>query len=232
MRIQWFGQSAFLLSAGDASVFIDPFDTSEYPPGIRWDYPPISGVTPDVLLITHENADHNGVAVIEGKPEILRSWGGTFETKVGSISAIVAEHDPVAGIERGPVFLYVFELGGVRICHMGDFGQLTLRAEQREAMGAVDLLLVPVGGTQTIDGAAAARIVGEIRPRWVVPMHYRTPALDVMDPVEGFLAAMDDTEVVQIAEPSVDTDELPSASGPVVVMLTPPLREDRPFVTS
>src|SRR5919201_1786740 len=70
------------------------------------------------------------------------------------------------------VVIFVFELDGVRVAHFGDFGQAALRPEQRAAIGDVDLVLIPVGGGFTIGAQEAARIVEELSPRWVVPMHY------------------------------------------------------------
>ncbi len=121
----------------------------------------------------------------------MRSTAGRFETPVGEVVAIASEHDDQAGTARGPNTIFVFTLDGVRVCHFGDFGQAGLRPEQRTAIGAVDLLIVPVGGGPTIDAAQAATITRALDPRWVVPMHYRTPAIDFLEPADAFLALFD-----------------------------------------
>ena len=102
--------------------------------------------------------------------------------------AIASEHDAEAGTRRGPNTIFVFTLDGVRACHFGDFGQAGLRPEQRDAIGPVDLLFLPVGGGPTIGAAAAAEITRALDPRWVVPMHYRTPAIDFLEPADAFVA--------------------------------------------
>ena len=103
----------------------------------------------------------------------------------------VPEHDEEAGTSRGPNTIFVFTLGGVRVCHFGDFGQTALRPEQREAIGPVDLLFLPVGGGPTIGADQAAEITRTLDPRWVVPMHYRTPAIDFLETADAFLALHD-----------------------------------------
>jgi L-ascorbate metabolism protein UlaG (beta-lactamase superfamily) len=117
----------------------------------------------------------------------------------------------------------VFSLDGLRICHFGDFGQSGLRPEQRQAIGAIDLLFLPVGGMATMGGDLAAQIARELQARWVVPMHYRTPAIGFLEPADAFLAAMAGAEIVQPEECSFETDELPT-NGLAVVMPAPPVK--------
>jgi L-ascorbate metabolism protein UlaG (beta-lactamase superfamily) len=131
---------------------------------------------------------------------------------VGEVIGIASEHDPNAGTQRGPNTIYVFELDGVRVSHFGDFGQSALRPEQRAALGSVDLLFLPVGGGPTIDAEQAAAIAAQLSPRWVVPMHYRTPRVGFLEPVDGFLELMDDVQ--RLDGTSFDTDGL--APGVVV----------------
>jgi L-ascorbate metabolism protein UlaG (beta-lactamase superfamily) len=189
MRIRWYGQSAFSLEAGGTTVFVDPFgDMSGLASsrGLRFDYPAIEGVRADLLLVTHEHGDHNGVEAIGGDPKVIRSTAGTFDDVV----AIASEHDDTAGTQRGPNTIFVFSLGGARVCHLGDLGQRALRPEQRAAIGNVDILFVPVGGGPTIGGEPAAQLVRELSPRLVVPMHYRTEAVSFLEPPDAFLAAL------------------------------------------
>jgi L-ascorbate metabolism protein UlaG (beta-lactamase superfamily) len=198
MRVEWYGQSAFRLDAG-ATVFIDPFgDVSGLAArGIRFEYPPIEGVDADLVLVTHEHADHNGAGVIGGDPAVLRSTAGTLDSPIGKVTAIASEHDTAAGTRRGPNTIFRFELDGLSVCHFGDFGQTALRDEQAEAIGAVDLLFVPVGAGPTIDAAHAAEIVQRLAPRWVVPMHYRTPRVGFLEPVDEFLELMQNVQRVK-----------------------------------
>jgi L-ascorbate metabolism protein UlaG (beta-lactamase superfamily) len=188
VKIQWYGQSAFALSDGRTTVFVDPFDdlSGLEARGLEFNYPKIDNVAADLLLVTHEHGDHNGVGAIGGDPRTIRSTAGTFDDVVG----IASEHDDVAGTKRGPNTIFRFELGGARIAHLGDFGQTGLRREQRAALGHVDILFIPVGGGPTIGGERAADLVRELAPRLVVPMHYRTDAVNFLDPPDAFLEAL------------------------------------------
>ena len=104
--------------------------------------------------------------------------------------AIASEHDDVAGTVRGPNTIFRFALDGVTFAHLGDFGQPALRPEQRAAIGEVDVLFVPVGEGPTIGGEPAAALVRSLAPRLVVPMHYRTAAVNFLEPPDAFLAAL------------------------------------------
>ena len=162
MRIEWFGQSAFKLSSGEATVFIDPFGD------------------------------------------------------MSALAAIASEHDDVAGTARGPNTIFVFALDGLRVAHFGDFGQAALRDEQAAAVGEVDVLIVPVGGGPTVGADQARAIVERLAPKWVVPMHYRTPRIGFLETEEAFLALLSD--VRRIEATSFETGALAVGDGPAVVV--------------
>jgi L-ascorbate metabolism protein UlaG (beta-lactamase superfamily) len=218
MQVRWFGQSAFALDGGEITVAIDPFaDLSALADrGIQFDYPAISGLQAQIVLVTHEHADHNGVEAVGGDPVILRSTAGSLESPAGQVTAIASEHDESAGTERGPNTIFRFELDGVRVCHLGDFGQGGLRDEQASAIGEVDLLFIPVGDGPTIGARQAADIVSRLAPRWVVPMHYRTPRIGFLETADAFLELSRNVE--RLAGDTFDTSDLPPAEGPLVVV--------------
>jgi L-ascorbate metabolism protein UlaG (beta-lactamase superfamily) len=223
VNIRWYGQSAFLLRGGQ-SVFVDPFGAMEglAARGMQFDYPPVEGVEAELLLVTHEHGDHNAVEVIGGSPQILRSTAGTFDSPVGEVIGVASEHDDVAGTRRGPNTIFCFSLDGRRICHFGDFGQAELRPEQQRAIGEVDVLFVPVGGGPTAGGESAAAIVRALRPQLVVPMHYRTDAVDFLDPPDEFLDALG-ARVERLDESELDVEQfLGTPDGPIVALLAAP----------
>lgn len=221
MRVQWYGQAAFRIEAPEANVFIDPFgDMSPMASrGIQFEYPPIEGADADLVLITHEHLDHNAVEVIGGDPTVLRSTAGRLESPIGEVVAIASEHDPAAGTERGPNTIFVFELEGIRIAHFGDFGQRALRDEQAEAIGSADLMFIPVGAGPTVGPEQAALIIERVGPRWVVPMHYRTPRIGFLDPVDPFLERM--PNVQRLEDTAFDTAPLDGERPLVVVPAVP-----------
>jgi L-ascorbate metabolism protein UlaG (beta-lactamase superfamily) len=222
MRVEWHGQSAFTLSGEETRVFIDPFaDMSMLEGrGVHWDYPPIEVEDVDLVLVTHEHLDHNGIEAIKGQPEMLRAIAGTHESQLGEVVGVASEHDEAAGIERGPNTIFVFELDGLRIAHFGDFGQSALRPEQAAAIGKVDLVFLPIGAGPTIGGAMAAEIARELDPAWVVPMHYRTPRIGFLEDEADFVAAMADVE--RLDSPAFDAAELQRGDGPVAIIPAAP----------
>jgi L-ascorbate metabolism protein UlaG (beta-lactamase superfamily) len=234
MRIRWYGQSAFLLTAGDGSrVFIDPF--GEFPPEMlaaqrermpdfRFDYAPIEDVEAELLLVTHEHFDHTGVDAVGGKPHVVRSTAGTFETPLGPVVAVASEHDEVAGTQRGPNAIMVFALDGLRVAHFGDFGQTELRDAQREAVGDVDVLILPIGGGPTVGGEAAAAVVRALRPRLVVASHYGNEAVSFLGGPEPFLDALPEARVERLETSEADAEPLlGEPDAPVVVLFKPPM---------
>jgi len=220
MQIRWYGQSAFLISA-ERTVFVDPFGPMEglAERGMQFDYPAIEGVEADLLLVTHEHADHNAVDVVGGSPQILRSTAGTFDSPLGEVIVVASEHDEAAGTKRGPNTIFRFALDGLRLCHFGDFGQSELRHEQLRAIGSVDVLFLPVGGGPTVGGEPAAAIVRALKPRLVVPMHYRTDAVNFLDPPDAFLDALG-ARVERLAENELEADRfLGTVEEPTVALL-------------
>ena len=226
MRIRWYGQSAFLLEGPDGGprVLIDPFGPlgeSAAARGFRFDYLPIEPIEVDLLLITHEHADHNAAEIASGDPVTIRSTAGTFDSPVGEVVAVASEHDDAAGTVRGPNAIFRFELDGLRVCHLGDLGQPALRPEQERAIGEADVLFVAAGGGPTGKAEAVAAIALRLGPKLVLPMHFGTPAVDFLDPPDAFLDALA-LPVSELDGPEVETSELDLAE-PRAVVLAPPL---------
>src|SRR6201991_2786267 len=219
MRVDWHGQSAYTLDGEAATVFIDPWGdmSAAAANGITWDYPAIvSPDSTDLLIVTHEHSDHNGVEVITGEPTLVRSQAGTHESPIGNVVAIASEHDDVAGTERGPNTIVVFELDGLRVAHFGDFGQAALRPAQRAHLENIDLLFIPVGGGFTIGGAQAAEIAKDLAPSWVVPMHYKTVKINFLETEQEFVDAMPKTQ--RLDSTSFETSDLERGSEPLVIV--------------
>jgi L-ascorbate metabolism protein UlaG (beta-lactamase superfamily) len=138
------------------------------------------------------------------------------------VVGIASEHDDEAGTRRGPNTIFCFTLDGLRLCHFGDFGQAGLRAEQQRAIGEVDVLFLPVGDGPTVGGERAAAIVRALRPRLVVPMHYRTDAVNFLDPPDAFLDALG-ARVERLAGSELEVEQLlGTADDPTVALLAAP----------
>src|SRR3989338_338919 len=186
-KITWAGQACFEISVSNckdhsATIAIDPFDEKI---GLK-----VPSFSADILLVTHSHPDHNNTGAIKGSPFLIQN-PGEYEVKGGFVQGIASFHDDVGGKERGQNTIYTIEAEDIRFCHLGDFGQKQLTDEQLDLIGRVDVLMIPVGGIFTIDGHEAAKVIGQIEPKIVVPMHYSLPKLKVgLDGVDTFLKAM------------------------------------------
>lgn len=174
MEVIYYGHAAFLLKAGDGTtILIDPFDDQ---PGY-----PIPDVAPTAVSVSHEHFDHNHVAMAKGNPKVVRGLadGGKDWAKVDErvggvrITAVPTFHDSTGGSQRGRNTVFIFEVEGLRVVHAGDLGH-TLDAVQINAIGRPDVLMIPVGGFYTIGPGEAAQVIAALRPRVVIPMHYKT----------------------------------------------------------
>lgn len=182
MVITWYGHSCFKIQSGELVLAIDPFakDIGLTPPRFR----------ADAVLITHGHSDHSNAGAIAGEPFLI-SGPGEYELRGIIVRGIETFHDAKSGRTRGKNTAYVITLEDIRLLHLGDFGEAEMRDETLEEIGEVDVCMIPVGGVYTIDASAAARIVKQVEPRLVIPMHYRNPGLKFeLEPVEKFLKEM------------------------------------------
>jgi len=161
---------------------IDPFS-----PEIGLRCPSLSA---EILLLTHDHYDHNNKGVVSGQPFLI-DGPGEYEVKGIFIQGISSFHDSVQGKERGKNTIYLIEAEEMRICHLGDLGQKELESWQLEKLGDVDILLIPVGGVYTINSKEAVKIINQIEPKIVIPIHYSIPKLKIkLEGLDKFLKAM------------------------------------------
>jgi L-ascorbate metabolism protein UlaG (beta-lactamase superfamily) len=180
MRIKWLGHACFFLLTEDGTKIVtDPYDE---PTGYR--LPPLA---PDVVTVSHHHHDHNAVGLLRGNPRVIDVAGAHLFQGL-TIRGVGTFHDKKKGAERGPNTVFVIEADGLKVCHLGDLGH-QLGADEPSEIGPVDVLLIPVGGTYTIDADEAAALVKEMKPRVAVPMHYKTRHLRIsIAPADNFLA--------------------------------------------
>lgn len=174
MTIIWHGQSCFQITAArnkgeQISISIDPFSEET---GLR-----VPKLESDILLISHQHRDHNNLKAVSGKPFII-DGPGEYEVKNIFIEGIRSWHDDEEGKERGENTIYTVEAEDLKLCHLGDFGQKELTEEQLNRIGQIDILMLPVGGTATISAKEALKVMSQLEPKIVIPMHYRIPKLN------------------------------------------------------
>ena len=151
------------------------------------------GLTADAVTVSHGHFDHNNVGAIGGRPRIIDKEG-FYELPGVEITGIRSYHDNEGGRQRGENIIYKFRMDGLEVCHMGDLGE-ECSSELLEMLLPVHILLIPVGGTYTIDGKLAKEYVDRMMPEIVIPMHYKTRSLSLdLDKADNFLDLFDDEE--------------------------------------
>ena len=156
MKITWYGHSCFKIETDAGSVILDPFQDGTVP-----GYAPLR-LCADLVLCSHEHSDHNGRSCVEisGEPCAVK------------VDKIETWHDDARGAKRGKNTIHSLSAEDMRLIHLGDLG-CALTEKQVETLKDADALLIPIGGYYTIDTEQALAIAEQLRPRVVIPMHYR-----------------------------------------------------------
>lgn len=213
MDINYLGHSSFRIKGKNASVVIDPYDNQTGPK-----FPKVEA---DIVVSSHDHHDHSNIEAVKGyKKEI--SGPGEYEVMGVSFIGIASYHDDKKGEDRGKNTIFVIEIDGIRICHLGDLGHKLLE-KQLNAIGDIDVLMIPVGGVYTIDSKQAAEVVKQIEPYFIIPMHYQHRDLDQkafskLEPVENFLKESG-TTVERTKKLSLKKDEIIQDQPAKVIVL-------------
>jgi L-ascorbate metabolism protein UlaG (beta-lactamase superfamily) len=210
MKIKWLGHSCFkITSKNGIRILTDPFDDNV---GYR-----LPSVEADIVTLSHGHYDHNFTDCVKGNFETVTKVGN-FYVKDIPITGVHTYHDEVQGNKRGSNIVYIFEIDGMRVCHLGDLGHI-LSPAQIEMIGRPDVLLIPVGGIYTIGPDEAFQVVNQLKPKVIIPMHFKTPALKFnLEGVEKFLDKMKDVEKLSSQVVEIDKEKLNQIDGKVYVL--------------
>lgn len=212
VEITWLGHSCFRLRDRAATVVTDPYgkDIGLILPRVR----------ADIVTVSHDADDHNYVKGVKGEFRVL---AGPGEYEVSSVFVTGLElrgskKKEVAVGPRNTVFL--FEFDDLTVCHLGDLNIVPTQAQVEEALGAVDVLLIPVGGEETLNASQASEVVSLLEPHIVIPMHYKVPEVTLnLDPVVKFLKEMGLDKVVPQESLKVSRSGLPDETQIVLLEL-------------
>jgi L-ascorbate metabolism protein UlaG (beta-lactamase superfamily) len=203
MDITWLGHSCFRLKGSHATVITDPYSA-----GLGYS---LGKPTARIVTVSHEHPGHCYVDGVGGQPRVV-SRPGEYEISDVLIIGIATFHDGEGGKKRGKNIVYLMEIDEVAVCHLGDLGHV-LTNEQIEDIGNVDVLLLPVGGVSTINAPMAAEVVRQLEPKVIIPMHYKTPALNrELETVDRFLKEIGAKQVASQPKLSISKSNLPLSS--------------------
>jgi L-ascorbate metabolism protein UlaG (beta-lactamase superfamily) len=210
MELTWLGHSCFRLRGRDLTILTDPF-------GDRLGLPVVK-VSADVVTVSHAEPNHDAIAIVEGAPRVV-AGPGEYELAGVMITGVATPRPAGQSRDEPRNTAYLLQLDDVTVCHLGDLAA-PLSSEQVSVVKDADVLLVPVGGHCTIDGARAAEVVAEVEPKLVIPMHYQTPGVRVvLEPVDRFCREIGAAELTPQARLTVTRSSLPDQL--TVVLLEP-----------
>jgi len=187
VTLTFFGHAAFLVEAVGLRIVLDPYRSPD-----SGGYAPID-VAADLVVVSHENDRyHSHLGQIRGPFEVVRALElppGGREIRGLRFEAIPVFETPEK-LPGDEVTIVHFRVEGLHVAFLGDLGH-ALDASEVAPLRGCDLLIVPAGGPPTIALELVAPLVESIAPRWVVPMHYLTPRINLaLRPVDDFLAAL------------------------------------------
>lgn len=168
MQITWYGHSCFLLTADNGySILTDPCDRET---GYE-----LHDIVCDAVTVSHDHHDHNCLSSVAGSPLVIRTPG---EHQAGEVivTGFSSYHDDQSGARRGENIVFLYQIDGLKVLHLGDLGHM-LSDDIIETIGAVDVLLAPIGGVFTINAKTATALADQLKAKVLIPMHYKTPAL-------------------------------------------------------
>ncbi len=197
MQIRYLGHSCFeFISKDGKRIITDPYTK------VGYELP--RGLYADVLTLSHAHFDHNYAQAVNSKAVITEAKNYLVDGV--KIEGIESYHDPKMGALRGKNIIYKITVDGVTLCHMGDIGE-ECSIELAEKIGKVDVLLIPVGGTYTVDAFGAKYYIEKIKPKTVIPMHYKPldGALDIAD-IQPFLDLFKDEPIKKVLDGVTEID--------------------------
>lgn len=202
ISLTWHGHSCFTIACGGYSIVVDP-----YAPGSVPGLPALS-LAADQVLCSHSHSDHNAVDRVA-----LRTDGPENPFHITSIDTF---HDDAGGSLRGTDRIHIFEAQGLKVAHLGDLG-CDLTPDQAKQLMDLDAILIPVGGYYTIDASQAKALTAALKPRVVVPMHYRSEAFGypVIGTLDEYTKLCDDVVVLDS-----DTIEITKDTKPQTAILS------------
>jgi L-ascorbate metabolism protein UlaG (beta-lactamase superfamily) len=214
MKIKMYGHAAFLITSDQGlKIIIDPYEPGAF--GGQLSYGKIKDQA-EIVITSHDHADHNYTKDIPGTPQVIKG-SGSKTIKGISIKGISTYHDPTKGSERGTNTIFTIKLGNVQLCHLGDLGHLLSDKDLAE-IGPVDILLIPVGGFFTIDAKEATQVAEQIKPKILIPMHFKTEKCGFpISPVEDFLTGKTNIKRAKTSEATFDKATLPQQMEIVVL---------------
>ena len=213
MNIKYLGHAAFAITSdAGLKIITDPYEVNEE---LGLTYGEINE-SADIVTVSHDHFDHGNVAAVRGNPEVVRRTGRSTAKGI-EFKGIASYHDEAKGRLRGNNIIFCFELDGIKVCYLGDLGHL-LDDKQVAEIGSVDILFIPVGGYYTIDAKAATEVCNQLKPRIIIPMHYKTEkGIPNIVGVDEFIKGKNNVTRLDTSQKEFKQGELPATAQIIVL---------------
>lgn len=210
MEIFWYGHSCFRMTErGLATVVVDPFDSNAV------GYFPLK-LKSDIVAVSHDAPGHNYTNAVKGTSHVL---SGPGEYEIGGVFITAVQTNGI-GRKKGDQprnTLYVFDYDGLTVAHLGDLKQVPSQAEV-EALGPVNIVLIPTGGGGGLNASKAAEVVSQLEPNIIIPMHYQTRDVKIpLDSLDKFIKEMGLQPIEPVTSLKISKSGLPSESKVIVL---------------
>lgn len=211
MKLRYLAHASFLITTDNGIRII----TDPYQAGKGFNYLPVTE-TADIVTVSHEHGDHNHVETVSGSPAVVRD---STMIKGITITAVRTFHDESGGSQRGANTVFILDIDGMKVAHMGDLGH-PLTKEQVKAIGDIDIMMVPVGGFFTIDAKTAADTAALLKAKVIIPMHFKTAKCELpISDIDGFIVGKTNVKRDGNSEVSLEKAGLPLS--PEIIVLEP-----------
>lgn len=213
MQLIWYGHSCFMIKTNEGKrILIDPFNKSL---GYNIDFPKC-----DLITISHSHFDHSSINPINNDTKVINTYGN-FNLDFLQLKGFNSFHDDYNGLKRGMNIIYIYKFNNLTLAHLGDLGHIPAQPILNE-LNSLDFLLIPIGGNFTLDGKKAANLCKLLTPRYIIPMHYKTPVTDfALNDCKDFIISM--KKVSKLNTNSIDLLKLDlKTKNMETILLQPP----------
>jgi L-ascorbate metabolism protein UlaG (beta-lactamase superfamily) len=216
MEISWFGHSCFQLRGKNVTLITDPFTPQQGP--AQSEPSTLGNINASIVTVSHNHPGHNFAQGVGGHPRVVHG-PGEYEISDVLLIGVPSYHDNQRGKQHGRNTIYVIHMDDLVICHLGDIGH-TLQEEQLEEVADADILLLPIGGGNSINATQAVEIISQVEPHVIIPMHYSLDqTTESSAQLNKFMREMGGEPVTPLPKYTVTRNSLPATAQ--VVLLTP-----------
>ena len=211
VRISYVGHATFLIESPQLVRIATDYNDYVRPP-----------MLPDIVTINHAHSSHFSLSPDAGIKYVLHGWADDEkparvdlqykDVRVRNVPTNIRTFE--GGTERHGNSIFIFEVANLCIAHLGHLHH-TLTQQQLNEIGRVDIVLVPVDGSYTLDLDGMVEVLHALKAPLMIPMHYFSAYT-----LDRFLQRVRQEWDVEVAEiPSLVASKTTLPAKPKVLVL-------------